>query len=167
MRNLGLCPVKESVMYNFTVTLNPKMFEKDPIEQLNNSQSILVNVLRKEIHVVKMTVVAELTQTCNIHYHGIMTVNLNRISGLVVNKFYNVFRKKDIRKTFGMTRCHQTQFDEASKQYLVKDLMLTYSLLHKTCYPIIHDDYKVDDHFTFQQRYAVWIETAREEYILR
>lgn len=159
-------PIKESVKYNFTLTLQPMQYVKDPLDQYLDTFNILVNILRTELHVVNVSLCYELTEVLNIHYHGVMTVNLNKYkNSLVVNKFYNSFRKKKIRQYFGSTRCYQTQHEGKALAYITKDLFKSYALMNRTRYPLIIDDYKLDDHFTFQMRFTEWLKTARQEYL--
>lgn len=158
--------VKESCFYNFTLTLNPFLYSKLPIDQIGETSHILVNIMREIMHVVNITIVIELTTNMNVHYHGIFTVNLHKYkSCLIVNRFFNTLRKKSYRKFFGTSRCYQTEHLLESEFYLQKDIFETYALLDRKIYPFVIDTLHIDDHFTFQLRFTDWLKTAAQQFL--
>lgn len=67
--------VKWSASFALTLTLNPKLYTLEPVIQRNLLQGIL-NTLSQDGS-MKLTMFAELTQSQNIHAHGLVQVKLN------------------------------------------------------------------------------------------
>lgn len=115
--------------FSFTVTLKPCMYRYEPEEQYDLVKNHLYITLKQLSN--NFTLVTELTQNMNIHFHGIIELYHKK-------KWYSVFRKSD---KFGFTSCREISDMEGWKKYISKDLQLTLDMLERR--PIINDDYKV------------------------
>lgn len=79
-----------SVKYAFTITLQPKLYRYKPEEQYDKTYMHIAKVLKALNS--RVTLVAELTRSANIHYHGVIQfINFKPKSNLTVS-FHNAFR---------------------------------------------------------------------------
>jgi len=115
--------------YSFTVTLKPKMYGDEPEIQYDKVTYNLYTLLKTLSN--NFTLVAEVTQNMNIHYHGIIELHHKK-------KWYSVFRKSDM---FGFTVCLEITKMVTWKEYISKSIVQTNTDLNRR--PIINDDYQV------------------------
>lgn len=121
--------------YELTITLKPTMYQFNPKEQLRLTKDKLLNIFypnNKQEYMVSC--VAELTQEHNVHYHCIIELQDIQAKDRLLNKF------RSLTKIFGKKSCTQVQYEDSYKQYLIKDLEKTRSLIGD---PIICDYYGV------------------------
>lgn len=123
--------VTYSVDYALTITLKPLMYKEDAEEQYRQTALNISKLFPK----CKLTLIAELTQQYNIHYHGIISVP----STLSSQPRKYVFDKIRKYSKLGKTTVDQVDDYEGWVVYLNKDLQET----SKTVYPIIRDDYNI------------------------
>lgn len=115
--------------YSFTVTLKPKMYGDEPEVQYDKCVYNLYTLLGTLTN--NFTLVCELTQNMNIHYHGIIELHHKK-------KWYTAFRNSD---QFGFTTCREITDLPKWKEYIGKSIVQTYKDINRR--PIIKDDYKV------------------------
>lgn len=101
--------------YELTVTLRPLLYRHSPAEQLRMTWPVLNDLLDE----TRATVVAELTQEENIHYHCLLELADARQKTRLLNRFrryHNLFGRKTISQVL----------DElAYTKYMQKDLAVT------------------------------------------
>lgn len=143
----------KSLDYAFTITLKPFMRKFSNCKQHQITAHWIKCVLKADPEVVDVTMVAELTQSCDVHYHGI--INFKEGTGYPVNHWYHIWRTVnepalDKRKLMEPTKHHIGYTNikpvddfEGWAEYLVKD-MNNYEEIVK-CYPIISDDHEIFD----------------------
>lgn len=115
--------------FSFTITLKPSMYRDEPEIQYDKCIYNLYTLLKSLTN--NFTLVVELTQSMNIHMHGIIELHHKK-------KWYTTFRKSDI---FGFTVCREITDMVKWKEYISKSLEETYKVLNRR--PIINDDYNV------------------------
>lgn len=81
-----------TIEYAFTVTLRPKMYSYPASDQLALTARKLVLELGSLAGSNDFCVIAELTKTYNVHYHGIIRFPLGRFVR-PMEAFHNFFRK--------------------------------------------------------------------------
>lgn len=117
--------------YAVTITLHPSMYRLDPETQLRKTSL----VLKRLFYDCKLTLIAELTEQCNIHYHGILSYPI----GTDVNyRFHNQLRKI---KDCGRSECKQVMNYDLWVKYLNKDIIN--NIRRNIFYPIILDEYDI------------------------
>lgn len=83
----------KSIDYELTITLLPKLYKYTSNEQFEKTKNF-INSLRG----YKVTCVAELTQTFNVHYHMIISSEHNTTPGEnildILRQYHNMFGKK-------------------------------------------------------------------------
>lgn len=121
------------VDYSFTITLKPVMYKKDIDWQYDETCNELVIALRSISN--NFTLVCELTQSMNVHYHGIIELGTSK------RKFVNLFRND---KKFGFISCKEITNREGWVNYLRKDLKNSMEELGRRV--IINDDHKIFMH---------------------
>lgn len=108
---------QKSVKYSFTVTLKPNLYKYIAEEQFSRTYIAL------SIHLCKLspnvTVLAELTKSMNIHYHGIIQFNIDRAEVNLRKKFIDSFRTS---KEFGFVNIKQIEDEAGWIKYITKDL---------------------------------------------
>lgn len=124
--------MKESVKYSFTVTLQPKWFKFTATEQYDMTFTPLYQILSSLS--ARFGCIAELTKAFNIHYHGVITFNLDENNKLYMKAFNDAFRKSLF---FGFVNIKQITDEQGWINYLKKDLLDTKKLINRP--PIIND----------------------------
>jgi hypothetical protein len=122
---------KYSCDFALTITLKPQIYRETAEEQYRQTAYNVAKLFSK----CKLTLIAELTQSCNIHYHGIIAVPIT-ISSQPRKYIFDQIRKYS---KLGKTTVVQMTNYEGWSDYLSKDLQET----SKTVYPIIKDDYEI------------------------
>lgn len=114
--------------YAFTLTLNPRIYLDIPESQFDQTYTHVYEKLKSITN--NFTLVAELTKSDNIHYHGVIDLNQRR-------KFNDKFRKD---RYIGF-KCIKPLGDATGwKNYITKDLKDTTSSINRR--PIINDHYR-------------------------
>lgn len=115
--------------YELTVTLKPCMYKYSAIEQYR--------MTRESIKVIvgdyDSTIVAELTKTCNVHYHCLIGVPDNFS---IKDKEKVVNRIRNYNKTLGRFTFEQVRYEESFKAYLKKAIEETEEIIGN---PIVRD----------------------------
>lgn len=124
-----------SVRYFFTVTLKPYMFQKDATEQYDETAPKLVNILEKLR--ASGLVVAELTKSFNIHYHGYIDIKTR--NKYPMKLFVDCCR---IYKCLGMVNISQVKDEMLVKAYIKKAMDITCDMINR---PSIIFNYKRTD----------------------
>lgn len=129
--------------YAFTITLKPKCYDTSLRHQLQHTyRSILNRLIGDEEYPHKVTLVAESTKQCNIHYHGIIAFNHWTLRGRRVDVYwYNLWRKH----TFvGFTLIKVMENEQGWIEYITKDIDETKDKL-SNCHvkPVIQDDHDI------------------------
>lgn len=117
--------------YTFTITLKPTLYRFEPEEQYDRTISHLIVTLKLLSN--NFSLVAELTQNMNIHFHGIIELHHKK-------KWYTTFRQSDI---FGFTSCREVTNMQGWVDYISKELAITKTNMARQ--PILHDDYNIFD----------------------
>jgi len=114
------------MLYELTLTLRPCLYKKTPDLQFHVTVCLLYELLEE----YQYSMIAELTQEHNVHYHGIIELKDSKAKNLLLNKFrpYNM--------VFGKKSCRPIDFEETWKKYLLKDYEKTKLILK---FPIITD----------------------------
>lgn len=138
-----------SFKYAFTVTLKSKFYKLTPAEQYDMSYNRLYHLLQVISMPGCLTMVAELTKSCNIHYHGVIIMFLHKKSCRI--RFHNLFRREEY---FGFVNLTQITDEKNWIEYISKDFVKTKEDLDRP--PIICDEFKIILHPTcgFSQ---IWI----------
>lgn len=126
-----------SVDYAITITIMPSLYRKTYEEQYNETANSIKNLF----HDCKLTLVAELTQAYNIHYHGIIAYPLCDGGG-----------SKDVRKIIfdrlrkyskvGNTKIDQITDYNGWVKYIQKDPSSKKYRPIENIDPVVVDDYK-------------------------
>lgn len=131
-----------SQRYAFTVTLKPSQFNKNAEDQYDDCIKDIESKLTSVC--AHVTVVAELTKNCNIHFHGIADFDLNHPN--LIKKFHDHFRCRCLNKykckcKFGFVNIKQMDNENGWVEYIRKDLKTTYEAIARR--PIIKDDFNI------------------------
>lgn len=118
--------------FYFTITLRPVMYKFDIDKQYDETANEL-KVFLKSIS-EKITIVAELTKSYNVHYHGIMYTSTTK------RQFINAFRND---KKFGFVQCTPLANWDKCVEYISKDISHTTNELGRRA--ILIDTYDVFD----------------------
>lgn len=124
--------------YSFTITLKPIMYQKDIDYQHDETANELYVCLKLLSN--KFSLVAELTSSMNVHYHGII-----QLAEGGKRKFVNQFRGD---KKFGYVCLKPITNLSGWCLYIKKDIKTTMDELCRRL--IIEDDYNV---FTLEERF--------------
>lgn len=116
--------------YFFTVTLLPIMYKKDIDKQYDETANELYVSLK--LLSEKITLVAELSKSFNVHYHGIIRLDGSK------RKFVNMFRGD---KKFGFVNLSPIKSESKVYAYISKDIKISTEELGRRA--IIRDDYNV------------------------
>jgi len=131
---------KYSVDYAVTVSLNPRLYELKAEEQLLLTKTKILAILRHNHN--KCTIVAEMTEARNIHYHCIMKVAATNKSTNIIKYIHD--RLRVAPTWFGKQRCIK-QVDNYDKwiKYITKDVFRTNEELEECTTSVINDDYGI------------------------
>jgi len=130
----------ETVKYSFTITLKPHLYKFTNTEQFDLTSDLLVKDL-SNMGITKVTMIAENTQSFNIHYHGVITWFLTcGTMKDIRNRFIDSFRR---HKNIGFVNIKQIDDEVGWKNYISKELEETY--INTDRRPILKDDF---DYFT-------------------
>lgn len=116
--------------YEITLTLRPYIYKEVPQHQFK----IAVKMLEEILPLYQVSLVAELTQENNVHFHGII-----ELSDLIErNKFLNRFRR--FHKLFGKKTVNQVKFEDSYIKYMKKDIENTKLIIPD---PIVRDSFGI------------------------
>lgn len=96
--------------YELTITLKPLMYRMSAKEQFNLTSTVLLEIMKP----YKCSIVAELTQEHNVHYHCLVELADIKEKEKLMNRF------RPHNKMFGKKTCTQVQFEESYRKYMVK-----------------------------------------------
>lgn len=119
------------------ISLKPLMYQHKPQEQYNLTHHLLNDVFEG----FNASIIAELTQEHNVHYHVMVQLD----DFLMKNRLLNRFRK--YTKIFGKKSCTQVQYEDSYRAYLKKSIDETKLVIHD---PIIRDYYGIFKMSTFE-----------------
>lgn len=120
-------------MWAITITLKPKMYRYTLAEQHAHASEEILK-LRKYC---SMSIIAEITKACNIHYHGVIKMHdstLTAMRGSVQCFVTDAFRKSQV---IGYVNLREYT-DRGWVMYVVKDTAKT--ILDLKEHPVICDD---------------------------
>lgn len=121
--------------HELTVTLRPVLYSKTANQQFE----ITAPYMKTALFPYKATIIAELTQEHNVHYHCLV-----EIDGIVEKeKLLNRFRQ--FNKHLGRKTCTAVQFEESYEKYMVKSYWETTKIITD---PFVKDDYKLSNLLT-------------------
>lgn len=106
-----------SVDYFLTLTLIPKLYALPCWEQYDVSAAYVVERLKATFTGLKITLIAELTHDFNVHYHGIMSIDMPHTRKDIKHLFRNIWRHS---KIIGFTKCEQVNDFNHVKDYVLK-----------------------------------------------
>lgn len=116
--------------HEVTVTLRPMIYSKTAQDQFNMTALYIKSIFLGR----KSSIIAELTQEHNIHYHCLV-----EIDGMEdKDKFLNRFRQYN--KIFGRKSCRAVQFEESYEEYMIKDYHKTAKVISD---PFVQDDFNL------------------------
>lgn len=116
--------------YEVTITLKPSMYKYDCAKQAELTGDIILSIFCG----YKSTIVTELTQDHNVHYHCMI-----EIEGIKARDcFLNRFRK--YARFFGRKSCQQVQYEESYCEYMKKDINETKKLIKHV---VLMDDFDI------------------------
>lgn len=88
--------------FSFTITLKPFVTSCPPVRQYDMTHNFIKYTLEEHPQVHRVTMVAELTKTCNIHYHGMIDFVFPQEQPLdqinVRNIWFDIWRTEGIPK---------------------------------------------------------------------
>lgn len=130
-----------SVNYSFTLTLRPKCYIHEPERQYDDTYEYI----RRKLSSLSQafTIIAEVTKSYNVHYHGLISFYYNDNIKLVNNNinqrdFIKEFHKCFRNDTFvGYIKIDQMRDENNWKAYLKKDLEHTMNAINRR--PLIWD----------------------------
>lgn len=106
------------------------LYTKTALQQYEITAPLIRQVLLN----YRYTLIAELTQEHNIHYHGIVDIEGIKEKDKFLNKF------RSINKYIGRKTCRAVQYEESYEKYIIKDIKETSKIIVD---PVVKDDYKV------------------------
>lgn len=119
-----------SVLYAFTITLQPKLYKLKPEEQYDKTYMHVAKLLKSMNTDVDL--IAELTRSANLHMHGIIRFkNFKPKTNLMV-MFHNSFRNDSF---VGFVNIKQITDEKKWLDYIMKDVNTTLESIHRP--PII------------------------------
>jgi len=119
--------------FAFTITLKPYMYQYPPEVQLARTSGDI----KRMFYNCRMTMIAELTKQCNIHYHGILAFPIKVKNPTLY--FFN--RLRGLPKALGKSECSQLIDEDKWVTYLNKDIKE--NIKQDVFYPTIIDDYGI------------------------
>lgn len=122
--------------YAFTVTLKPRLFSNSPTEQYDMTYTRLHSILNCLSIPESLTLVAELTKACNIHYHGMIIMHVHPKKSAKV-RFHNAFRHE---RDYGFVNLTQIDDEPGWIAYISKNIKSTKDDIDRP--PIICDEFK-------------------------
>lgn len=125
-----------SIKYAFTITLKPKFYVLEPCKQFDSSVEYLWDKLKSVMS--KVTLVAELTQNFNIHYHGVGVFTISNKRKNLMLQFVNTFRKDSL---IGFVNIKPISDEPGWIEYLSKGFQNFYDSLSRR--PIINDECEI------------------------
>lgn len=131
----------ETVQYFVTVTLRPSVYSLIPQDQLIKANQEIRQIFDK-LRVTERIVSFELTQNCNIHYHGIIRFKLQSGCTDYRMKWFNALRGN---KVIGFTKIEQVENYQSCFDYITKSIHQTSNSLSQ--YPLIFDTRSESDSF--------------------
>lgn len=124
-----------SQKYAITVTLRPQQYSNPAEEQYDMTYHVLPPFLSQ--FGIQSTIVAELTKQFNIHYHGIVTCQVQPSIPSLEKWITDKFRK---HKIFGYVYVKVIDNEPVWEDYIIKDYESTKKLLYGRS-PVIVDDF--------------------------
>lgn len=108
-----------------TITLSKRMYDLTPRNQHKLAIEYILTTL-KEHGIVAHVLIAELTQNCNVHYHGVVQIPLKR--GRPPREiWYNIWRRSSI---VGYTLIKIVDDEKGWQEYIEKNIKETEEILN-------------------------------------
>lgn len=126
---------KESCKFAITITLLPRWYRDTATDQYDLSYLHVCKLVAGLT--VKFTLIAELTNSFNVHYHGVVTMPNY---GNCRKRFVDAFRRS---KLFGFVNIKAVDNEEGWFDYIRKSIEATKEDLGRP--PIINDDFNIFD----------------------
>jgi len=120
--------------YAFTLTVNPQLFKRTVVHQLNCTAKTLNSLFPH----AKISTVMELTKNYNVHYHGIIQFHYADLKDKVPESYWH--NKLRNHATLGYSVLKPMVDEKGWKEYILKDLPRTEAELDKTYYTAIIQD---------------------------
>lgn len=130
---------KMSVDYSITITLKPSLYNKPYETQFDETAVNITNLFGT----CKLTLIAELTKTYNIHYHGLISVPLSH--GRDPRKY--IFDQLRKYSKVGKSQVDQATDYNGWHAYISKDIKN--NIQNAIIYPIVKDDYEMFTNVTY------------------
>lgn len=137
----GFEKVKPEISYSWkyalTLTLLPKVRTMTAEEQMSRYRQEIVPILRKFFPNCKLTIVAELTKTYDVHFHGTIQFDMTHMRGIVnpCRYFRDKFRR---HKLIGFVLLKVIDNEDIWKDYISKGLKEFYADTGEP--PVLVDD---------------------------
>lgn len=117
--------------YEMCITIKPTLYQFKPYKQFEMTQDLLFEIFAQ----FKATIIAELTQEHNVHYHIMVELKDLIHKDLLLNRF------RPYTKIFGRKSCTQVMFEDSYRAYIKKCYDET-ALILKRC-PMVRDSFGV------------------------
>lgn len=134
--------VDESVQYAITLTCGYRLLKKPSFDQLSALEWIFENNYHNHPFdsKTKLTLVAELTKNQDVHLHGFVSVDRNRIPKSYRFNYIRYFKDKlKNNPDIGFSVIKTVDNYPKWKEYISKDIKTTFLTMGRT--PIIRDDF--------------------------
>lgn len=115
--------------YEMMISLKPPMYQFKPEKQFVVTQDLLIKIFDG----FEASIVTELTQEHNVHYHVFVDLNNIEHKDRLLNRF------RPYCKVFGKKSCIQVMFEDSYKSYMRKDLDVTKLVIKHD--PIVRDSF--------------------------
>lgn len=126
-----------SVNYAYTITLKPQLYKQTPDKQYDAT----AEYVRDRLFTIssQLTLVAELTKSVNVHFHGVINFKLDNVCKKRYDlKFANLFRNDPL---IGFTNLRQIDNEIIWSNYISKSVEDTHLVLMRR--PIIIDNFEI------------------------
>lgn len=123
------------MLFEFTLTLMPKMYASNAMSQYNQTKNI-IDLLYRTGKIRNISIVCELTQTFNVHYHCLVDLKDRKAQVELIDHFRPF-------KQFGKKSLNVVMNEPNYRKYMAKSLKETAEVI-EAC-PIICDDLHVFD----------------------
>lgn len=118
------------MLYEFTLTLRPRLYNLTAQEQFDLCYSILRLILEK----YKCSMIAELTHENNVHFHSKIELQDFRARNRLINQLRNY------NNVFGRKTISQLVDEPCYDKYMIKDIDKTSEVIK--C-PVVQDTYEM------------------------
>lgn len=131
-------PVCRTADHFVTFTLQPKLRRLSAWEQFDCTSQHINKKLRQCYTNVKLTLIAELHRSFDIHYHGIFSCDLPLTRKSLAHTMRQLFRTDPM---IGRLDCQQMVNHQQTVDYIIKNCCCTAKEIAR--HPVVVDDYKL------------------------